>query len=110
MLRGGAEFQTQKALNQAADNWNRTFLRSTDSGLQRIKQAASTGAQSDFMDSTRLGWRCMRQLQETDNWKRPAATTWAAEVLRREGKSTEFLGSWFNSSAVLEAKSDEPIK
>jgi hypothetical protein len=104
MLRGGAEFQRQKALNRAANNWNRVFLRSTDIGLHRIGQAASTGAQSDLMDSTRWGWSCMLQLQEADNWEKPAATTWAAEVLLREGESREFLGSWINSSAVHEAK------
>jgi hypothetical protein len=104
MLRGGAEFQRQKALNRAANNWNRAFLRSTDIGLHRIGQAASIGAQSDLMDSTRWGWRCMLQLQEADNWKKPAATTWAAEVLLREGESREFLDSWINSSAVHEAK------
>jgi hypothetical protein len=56
------------------------------------------------MDSTRWGWRCILQLQETGNWKKPAATTWAAEFLLREGESREFLGSWINSSAVHEAK------
>ena len=60
--------------------------------------------ESDLMDSTRWGWRCMLQLQEADNWKKPAATTWAAEFLLREGESREFLGSWINSSAVHEAK------
>ena len=53
MLRGeGAEFQRQKALNQAENNW-KTFLGSTDIGLHRIGQEVSTGAQSDLMDSTR---------------------------------------------------------
>ena len=59
MLRGGAEFQRQEALNRAANNWNKAFLCSTDIGLHRIRQAASTGAQSDLMDSTRLGLSCM---------------------------------------------------
>jgi hypothetical protein len=54
MIRGGAEFQRQKALNQAENNW-KAFLGSTDIGLHRIGQAASTGAQSDLMDSTRWG-------------------------------------------------------
>ncbi len=67
MLRGGAEFQRQEALNRAANNWNKAFLCSTDIGLHRIGQAASTGAQSDLMDSTRWGWSCMLQLQEADN-------------------------------------------
>jgi ribonuclease HI len=47
MLRGGAEHQMQRALNRAVDNWIKIFMSSTDSGLQRIKQAANTGAQSD---------------------------------------------------------------
>ena len=59
MLRGGAEHQMQRALNRAVDNWIKIFMRSTDSGLQRNKQATNTGAQSDLMDSTRWGWRCM---------------------------------------------------
>jgi hypothetical protein len=118
MLRGGAEFQRQKALNRDASNWNRVFkalnrdasnwnrvfLGSTDIGLHRIGQASSTGAQSDLMDSTSWGWSCMLQLQETDNWEKQAATTWAAEFLLREGESREFLVSWINSSAVHEAK------
>ena len=104
MIRGGAEHQRQRALNQAADNWNKTFMLSTDSGLQRIKQATNTGAQSDQMDNTRWGWRCMLQLQETDIWKERATTTWAAEFLLRKVESREFLGSWLHSSAVHEAK------
>ena len=71
MLRGGAEYQMKRALNRAVDNWIKIFMSSTDSGLQRIQQAANTGAQSDLMDSTRWGWRCMLQLQETDSWKKP---------------------------------------
>ena len=46
----------------------------------------------------------MIQLQEAENWSKPAATTWAAEFLLREGESRECLGSWINSSAVHEAK------
>jgi len=46
----------------------------------------------------------MLQLQEAENWKKPAATTWAAEFLLREGESRKCLGSWINSSAVHEAK------
>ena len=72
MLRGGAEFQRQKALDRAAANWNKAFLSSTDTGLHSIGQVACTGAQSDLMDSTRWGWRCMLQLQEADNWNKPA--------------------------------------
>ena len=44
MLRGGPQFQRQKALNRAAANWNKAFLSSTDTGLHSIGQAASTGA------------------------------------------------------------------
>jgi hypothetical protein len=54
MIRGGAEFQRQKALNQAENNW-KAFLGSTGIGLHRIGQAASTGAQSDLMDSMHWG-------------------------------------------------------
>ena len=61
MLRGGAENQMQRALNRAVDNFIKIFMRSTNSGLQRIKQAANTGAQSDLRDSTRWGWICMLQ-------------------------------------------------
>jgi hypothetical protein len=52
MFRGDAEYQRQRVLNQAADNWKTIFMLSTYSGLQRIKQVATTGAQSDLMDST----------------------------------------------------------
>jgi hypothetical protein len=103
MIRGGAEFQRQKTLNQAENNW-KAFLGSTDIGLHRIGQVSSTGAQSDLMDSTRWGWSCMLQLQETDNWEKLAATTWAAEFFLRDDESREFLGSWINSSVVHEAK------
>ena len=44
------------------------------------------------------------QLQEAENWNKPADTTWAAEFLLREGESRECLGSWINSSVVHEAK------
>jgi ribonuclease HI len=103
MIRGGAEYHRQKALIRAGNNW-RDFMGSTDIGLQRIKQAASVGAQSDLLDSARWGWSCMLHLRDTDNWERPTTTTWAAEFLLRDGESREFLGSWINSSAVHEAK------
>jgi hypothetical protein len=73
MIRGGAAFQRQKALNQAENNW-KAFLGSTVIGLHRIGQAASTGAQSDLMDITRWGWSCMFQLQEANNWENPATS------------------------------------
>ncbi len=46
----------------------------------------------------------MLQLQEAENWHKPAATTWAAEFLLREGESRECLGSGINSSVVHEVK------
>jgi hypothetical protein len=54
MIRGGAEFHRQKALNQAENNW-KGFMGSTDTGLHRIGQAASTGAQSDLIHQVRAG-------------------------------------------------------
>jgi hypothetical protein len=56
------------------------------------------------MDAEGWGRRCMLQLQEAENWNKPAATTWAAEFLLWEGESRECLGSLINSSAVNEAK------
>ena len=103
MIRGGAEFQRQKTLNQVKNNW-KSFLGSTDIGLHTIGQAASTGAQSDLIDSMRWGWSCILQLQEEDNWEKSGATTWAAEFLLRDCESLEFLGSWINSSDVHKAK------
>jgi hypothetical protein len=46
----------------------------------------------------------MRELQEVEDRKIPAATTWAAEFLIREGESKEFLGLWITSGAIHEAK------
>jgi len=56
------------------------------------------------MDTERWGRRCMLQLQKAENWNRPAATSWAAEFLLREGESRECLDSWINSNAVNKAK------
>jgi hypothetical protein len=42
----------------------------------------------------------MLQLQEVEDRKTPAATTWAAEFLLREGGSRKFLGSWITSGAI----------
>jgi len=52
------------------------------------------------------------QLQEADNSNRkPAATTWAAEVLLREGESRECLASWINSgSSAVQSKVHEAKK
>jgi hypothetical protein len=69
----------------------KAFLYSTNIGLPSIGQVASTGAQSDLMDSAHWVWRCMLQLQEAENWNEPAATTWAAEFLLREDESREFV-------------------
>jgi hypothetical protein len=107
MLRRGAEYHRQRVLDRAGTNWNKNFLISTDVGLRSIRQSASGGAQSDLMDTECWGRRCMLQL-EAENWNKPAATTWSAEFLLREGESRECLGSWINSSAVHEAKKDEP--
>jgi hypothetical protein len=59
------------------------------------------------MDQERWGWRCMLQLREDKNWKKPAATTLAAEFLLRESKSRECLGSWINSTRQ---RKDKPNK
>ena len=104
MLKGGAEFQRHKVLNRAAGNWSKEFPRTTDIGSAQIRQVACTGIKCDLMDSTCWGWECMLQLQEVEDRKPPAATTWAAEFLLREGESREFLGLWITSGAIHEAK------
>ena len=86
MLKGGAEFQRQNVLNRAAGNWSKEFLRTTDIESARIRQVACTEVKCDLMDSTRWGWECMLQLQEVKDRKTPAATTWAAEFLLRDGE------------------------
>ena len=85
MVRGGAEYQVQEAMNHAVINWSKTFLRDTNAGLHSIGQAASMGVQGDLMSNERWGRRCMLQLQEDENWSKPTTTTWAAEFLLREG-------------------------
>jgi hypothetical protein len=40
MLKAGAEFQRQKVLNRVAGNWTKEFLRTTDTGVARIRQVA----------------------------------------------------------------------
>jgi len=104
ILRGGAVYQRQRVLDRAGTNWNKNFLISADVGKQIIRQSASAGVPSDLMDTDRWGRRCMLQLQETANWNEPAATTWSAEFLLREGEIRECLDSWINSSAVHESK------
>ena len=44
----------------------------------------------------------MQQLQEDEDRREPAATTWAAEFLLRSKESRDFLGSWMNSKATHE--------
>jgi hypothetical protein len=56
------------------------------------------------MDSTRWGWECMLRLQEVEDRKTPAATTWAAGFLLRGEECREFLRSWITSGAIHEAK------
>jgi hypothetical protein len=34
MVRGGAEFQVQEAMNHTVTNWYKTFLRDTNAGLR----------------------------------------------------------------------------
>jgi hypothetical protein len=46
MVRGGAEYQVQEAMNHAETNWCKTFLRDTNAGLHSIGQAASMGVQA----------------------------------------------------------------
>ena len=87
MLKGEAEFQRQKVLNRAAGNWNKEFLRTTDKGMARIRQAACTGVKCDLMD-----------------------TTWAAECLLRVGESSEFLGMWINSGVIHGQRGEERDK
>ena len=53
MLRGGAEYQVQRVLDRAGTNWNKNFLISTDVGLRSIRQSASAGAQSFRLDGQR---------------------------------------------------------
>ena len=92
MLKGEAEFQRQEVLNRAAGTWNKEFLRTTDQGMARIRQEACTGVKRDVMDSTRWGWECMLQLQETEDMKTPAATIWAALGGRNHGVLRAYFG------------------
>ena len=71
MLKGDAEFQRQKAVNRAAGNWNKEFLRTTDKGVARIREVAWHAQECD---SKRWGWECMLQLQEAEDRKPPADT------------------------------------
>jgi hypothetical protein len=104
MLQGGAEFQRKRVLTKAAGNWSKEFLRTTNMGWGRVQRVAGAGVTSDLMDSKRLGWECMIHLQKAENTRSPGATTWAADLLNRDGESREFSGLWFASDAVHEAK------
>ena len=110
MVRGGAEYQVQEAMNHAVTNWRKTFLRDTNAGLHNISQAASKGAQGDLMSNDRWGRECMLQLQEDENWNKPTTTTWAAEFLLREGESRELLGSWIRSGEYQKLRKEESSK
>jgi hypothetical protein len=91
MVRGGAEYQVQEAMNHALTNWCKTFLRDTNVGLHSISQEASKGVQGDLMSNKCWGRECMLQLQEDENWNKPTTTTWEAEFLLREGESRELM-------------------
>ena len=67
MVRGGAEYQVQEAMNGAVANWGKTFLRDTNAELRSISQSASMGVQGDLMSNERWGRECMLQLQEYEN-------------------------------------------
>jgi hypothetical protein len=67
---------------------------------EKRSDSTCTGVRCDLMVSKRWEWECMLQLQEVEDRKPPAATTWAAEFLLRAGESREFLGSWINSGAI----------
>ena len=80
-------------MTKAAGNWSKDFLRTTHAGLEQLRQAACTGIKCDLLGKKRWAWKCMLQLQEIEDRKTPAATTWAAEFLLRAGESRKFLGS-----------------
>ena len=59
------------------------------SDCEALGKTASAGAQSDLMNKERWGRRCMLQLQEAEYLNKPAATTWVAEFLLREGNDED---------------------
>ena len=80
-----------------------------DAGLAQVRQAACTGVKcdlADLMDNKRWGWECVLRLQEVEDRKTPAVTTWTAEFLLRAGESREFLGSWINSGGQKETSEE----
>ena len=96
----------EKILRKAAGKWSKEFCKVAETqnaqGLKVIRYAASTGPQGIIMDEDKWNWNCMQQLQEDEDRREPAATTWAAEFLLRSKESREFLGSWMNSKATHE--------
>jgi hypothetical protein len=59
------------------------------------------------MDSTRWGWECMLQLQEVEDRKTPAATTWTAEFLLREGEAGSSSGCGSHPELFIKQRRDE---
>jgi len=70
MVRGGAEYHVQEAMNHAVINWSKTFLHDTNAGLHSIGQAASMGVQGDLMSNeakVHAPTAGRRKLEQTDN-------------------------------------------
>ena len=106
MRRGAAEWHRKKILRKAAGKWSKEFCKIAETqdaqGLRVIRHSASNGPQGIIMDATKWDEMCMQQLQEDEDRREPAATTWAAEFLLRSNESREFLGSWMSSKATHE--------
>ena len=110
MVRGGAEYQVQEAMNRVVANWGKMFLRDTNAGLRNISQTACIGVQGDLMSHERWGRECMLQLQEDENWNKPTATTWAAEFLLRGEKAEKSWARGSGPAKDLKPKSEESSK
>jgi ribonuclease HI len=73
MVRGGAEYQVQEAMNHAVINWSKNFLHDTNAGLHSIGQAASMGGSRRSDEQRALGEKVhaptaeRRKLEQTDN-------------------------------------------
>jgi hypothetical protein len=80
MHKGGAEFQRQKVLNRAAGNWNKEFLRTTDTGVARIRQVACTGVKCDLRDST-LGVGIYASASRGQRQKSPSSHNMGRQIL-----------------------------
>ena len=106
MRKGAAGWHRKKILRKAAEKWSKEFCKVAETqdaqGLKVIRYTASTGPQGIIMDADKWNWKCMQQLQEDEDRRGPAATTWAAEFLLRSEESRDFLGSWMNSKATHE--------